>query len=112
MTKRIGTNVNVAGTAQHYSSTINSVTSTILNSSNTSGDEPPKIPGFTTLIVSNISNRDAYIKLQPASVDNDIKGIRVGRNQDKTIMFNGDVYTGEISARTPFGTTNLLLTVF
>ena len=112
MTKRIGTNVNVNSGATITTVVVNSTTSTIWSSTNTDPNTPPKIPGFTKMTITNEGIRPAYIKLQAASVDNDLKGILIPRNETRDIMLDGDVCTDEISARTSFGIATLHLTVY
>ena len=56
------------------------------------------------LCVSNASSTDAvFIKLQPASTDNDAKGIRLAPGEYWT-MDGMAIYTGEVSAIAESGT--------
>ncbi len=113
MSKTTGTNVNVSGEAQlGQGVSVNSTMDVIWSSTNVTGTTPPVIPEFTNMWVSNVGNRDAYIKLQPAATDSDVKGIYLRRNSSIPLMQGGDVYTGEVSARTANGSTTIYVTVW
>jgi len=85
-------NINDAATIAVY--TLNATTSTIIK---TAGES------FIYFQVTNISNRDVYIKLQAASVDNDAKGILILSGGGSWEMQMDNIYTGEISAITAAG---------
>jgi hypothetical protein len=66
-------------------------------------------------INNNDSNEDCWIKLQPASQDNDKKGIfmhRRGGGNDEWQMPTDNIYTGEISAMSDSGTANIYVTEY
>ena len=60
--------------------------------------------------VTNNSNREIWIKLQAASVDNDAKGIRIQRNGGYWEMPPDNIYTGEISAQSNQGNNKEIFT--
>lgn len=66
-------------------------------------------------INNNDSTKDCWIKLQPASQDNDQKGIfmhRRGGGNDTWQMPTDNIYTGEISAISEDGNANIYVTEY
>ena len=66
-------------------------------------------------INNNDSDRDCWIKLQPASQDNDKKGIfmhRRGGGNDTWQMPTDNIYTGEISAISEGGSSDIYVTEY
>ena len=61
--------------------------------------------------VSNSSNKDIWLKLQAASVDNDKKGIFVPRNSYWE-MQQDNIYIGEISAIANIGAPDIYITEY
>ena len=87
---RIGTNSNTSDVATISDSiTVGSSVST---------------PIYTTtkrtlrVVVTNAGNKDVFIKLQSASVDNDKKGMKLYKRSTADVMIAPNVYIGEISA--------------
>jgi len=60
---------------------------------------------------SNNSNKDVWLKLQAASIDNDKKGIFVPRN-GYWEMTPDNIYTGEISAIANSGNPSVYITEY
>jgi len=60
---------------------------------------------------SNPGNKDVWLKLQAASVDNDMKGIFIPRN-GYWEMPTDNIYTGEISAIAVSGTPSVHITEY
>lgn len=94
MTKKIGRNQNTNDESGISSPiTLNTTTSTVLAVAN-----PDRIAFH---VGNNDANAGAWIKLQAASVDNDMKGIflnRAVRGDNHWDMSPDNIYTGEISA--------------
>lgn len=82
--------------------TLNASTTTTLTVSNTSR---------TYFIFNNPSNKDVWLKLQAASVDDDKKGIFVERG-DSWIMPPDNIYNGEISAIANVGAPDVFYTEY
>jgi len=88
MAKNIGRNTNVNDTASQTSVALNSTTATTVAAANASR---------MVFQFYNVSNKDVWLKLQAASVDNLKIGIFVLRGT-RWAMPVDNMYTGEISA--------------
>ena len=104
----IGRNRNVNPTANVPDAiALNTSTSTIIAAAN---------PDRTYFIVCNPNEgMDAFIKLQPASTDNDKKGIplsRIIRAQSRWEMPRDNIYPGEISAIADNGALEIFITEY
>jgi len=62
------------------------------------------------LIVISVTDKEAWIKFQPASVDNDKKGIYIKKDQMLVLEASG-MYFGEISAISKSSTATINVTV-
>ncbi len=62
------------------------------------------------LIAINVQNKDTWIKLQPAAMDNDKKGILLQRGET-LILEVENMYFGEISAIADIATSDVYVTV-
>lgn len=65
-------------------------------------------------VCNNDSQKGAWVKLQAASVDNDMKGIflEAKGNKNSHFFLDASIYTGEISAIADTGTPQLTVTTF
>lgn len=59
------------------------------------------------LTVTNAGNKDVFIKLQAASVDDDLKGFLLYKGTAADIILAPNVYVGEVSAIALLGTTTI-----
>ena len=102
--KKIGRNRNTNDTAEISDGIpINQNTSTVI---------APANPERSFIHINNDGeNKESWIKLQAASIDNDMKGIFLkGRSDWQMPMDN--IYTGEISAIGAVGTSTLYITEY
>lgn len=63
------------------------------------------------LFISNIGNKDVWIKLQAASVDDDKKGIFIHAHESWK-MPSDNIYTGEVSGIADKGTPSIFITEY
>jgi hypothetical protein len=97
---QIGRTVNSSASSNIAAITLNSTTSTVLAVANENRIH------FEVSLDPGIGDADIFIKLQPASTDNDKKGIPLVRNttgndtlfEPRWVMPSDNIYTGEISA--------------
>lgn len=105
MTKTVGRNTNVNDTAILSDAiALNASTSVTLSAG---GTVLPRV----FFAVSNNTNKEVWIKLQAASVDDDKKGIFLPRNSYWE-MIADSLYTGEISAIANSGTPDVYVTEY
>lgn len=101
--RQLQTNITVTDTAIVSSGiTLNTATSTTVAADNKFRLE---------FYLSNDNNQEIWLKLQPASVDNDEKGILLPRNSTYE-MPTENVYTGEISAIAKTGNPIVFITEY
>jgi len=102
MAARIGRNKNTNNEADVDSAVaLNATTSTAVLSSNSE----------RIYIAIAVTGGDAWVKLQPAAMDNDKKGIPICDGQTYELPTD-NMYTGEISAIAVSGTPNAYPTEF
>lgn len=107
MVLKIGRNINTCSDATLTSVALNSSTSTKIS------DECPSATLCRVyFLVSNPSEEDVWIKFQAASVDNDKKGIFIGRRSTEIILLPDNIYIGEISAIAAEGNPTIYITEF
>lgn len=107
MSKSIGRNQNISDDAAISIISINDATSTTLSAAN-----PRRVFFYVS---NNSASAEAWIKLQAASVDNDKKGIFLGKKADPPrdwTMMQDTPYTGEISGISESGTHDVYLTEY
>lgn len=85
-------------------------TGVVLNS-NTSTDIVTLTDRHSMLIMTNSGNQDAWIKLQSASVDNDVKGFVVFKGTTTELVLENVAYPGDVSGITGMGSTTINVTV-
>lgn len=103
MSKTIGRNTNTTDEATVSNAvTLNTLTSVTVANVNASR---------IVFIISNPGNLDIWVKLQAASVDNDIKGILVPK-KTRWEMPTDNIYTGEISAIAPIDNPEVYITEY
>ena len=102
MAKKFGRNRNSSDEATTTTITLNDSTSTLIKAAGAF---------FTRFEVSNQSNRDVYIKLQAASVDNIKEGEFLPRGSVWT-MPEDQLYIGEISAIADAGTPDITVNTY
>lgn len=98
--KHIGRNININDDPTIALVSLNSSTSTIVAAGN---------PDRMKFAVSNLSNKDIFLKEQAASVDDDKKGHLI-RSMGYWEMIPDNVYTGEFSAIAKSGTAQISYT--
>ena len=87
--KTVGRNWNRTDTAFHTSVLLNAATSTTLVVKNTER---------IYLLIQNLSNQPAWLKLQAADIDDLLIGIYIPKSFGIWRMPTDNIYTGEISA--------------
>ena len=103
MAKKIGRTRNINDTPNlSVAIALNSTTSTTIQAANEKR---------TFFCLSNDGNNKIYLKLQPASTDNDKKGIPIPKNGYWEMPMDS-IYPGEISAISDTGTPNVLTTEY
>jgi len=102
MVKFIGRTQNTATDATLSEVVLNSTTSTIIGA---------VLPRRIFFSISNPSNRDIWLKLQPAATDNDQKGVFIPRNGHWEMQID-NIYTGEISAISALGSPEIFITEY
>lgn len=104
MTLRIGRNININDTA--------TVSSAISTNTSTSVVVAVANPDRIFFCVNHAdASQDVFIKLQAASVDNDKKGIHLGRSES-FMMPTDNMYLGEISAIAENGSPDVFFTEY
>lgn len=108
MTHIVGTPINSNDTPI-LSSTIplNTTTSSVLLIEQSVG-ESPRI----RVIVQNNGVTPMWVKLQPASVDNIMKGMKIPAGEFRTIIEAPNIYNGEISGIAEVGSPTAYVTSF
>lgn len=108
MTATVGTSTNTNTEAFVGSEiALNASTTTKLLDAQLSSD-PPRIK----VILQNAGATSLWVKFQPATDDDDKKGILVGMTERVTLLEGSDIYTGEISAIANTGTPSVFVTWF
>lgn len=101
----VGSNINSSDTAVLSSGiALNATTSTTILAA---GDDRE-----IRIILTNDGSKDAFIKLQAASVDNDKKGFILYKNTTTDLSDALTNFTGEISGITDTGSTTIFVTSF
>jgi len=107
MSKMIGRNQNTSDAAVITTAVIDAITTTTILAAN-----PKRIAFYVT---NNNATDPVWIKLQAASVDNDKKGIILGKKAEPPKhwdMPSDNIYTGEISAIADSGTPTIYVTEY
>ena len=86
---------------------INSSTSTLILAALATDAQP-----HIKIIITNDSNKDVWIKFQPASTDNDKKGFLLYSNTTTVLLEDSGIYRGEISAIADSGSATIFMTSF
>ena len=101
--KTIGRNLNTTDTA--------TLGSAVALNSSTSIKLVDSLSDRIFFSLSNTTNKDVWLKLQAANIDNDAKGIYVPRG-GYWEMPADNIYTGEISAIAVSGTPSVYITEY
>jgi hypothetical protein len=94
MTLDVAKNISFNTDANIVTVSVDSTTSSTLIAAQDINNDGKRIK----VLVCNDGNKLLWVKLQPASTDNDKKGISVLPGTSMKLIGDDDIYTGEISA--------------